>query len=129
MGKSQSKKKEAVASTEATSFSFEVTDFRGGVVYLPPGRWEWKILEVHPDLRGYEEAVKSTALDPDIVFHEEDIQDMEIRATYDLGIGIYSKKYLWVPIKYIAEKGLVVTAYWLPDIKPGKYKKIEWRRK
>jgi hypothetical protein len=129
MAKSPQKKKPSprINSTEASGFSFEATDFEGRIVYLPPGRWEWKIISVHPDLCGYENAVKTTAIDPQIVVFEEDIENIEIHVTYDLGQGKHSNKYLWVPIRYTGDVGKVITAYWLPELKPN-ISRIKWRK-
>lgn len=115
--------------TADVSFSFEGTDYKGRIVSLPAGRWEWKILARHPDLAGYEEAVKSTALDPDVVLQEYDVKHVEIHGTRDLGTGLYSGKILWVPIRFKGERALVITAHWLRKIKPRQYESIVWRRK
>jgi hypothetical protein len=112
-------------STDSAGFSFDGTDFKGRLVYLPAGRWNWKIIVPHPDLIGYENELISTALDPDLVCFEEGLDDIEIHASFDIG---KPKKYLWVPIKYMNDKGLVVTAHWIPRIKE-KVTKIIWRRK
>jgi len=132
MAKSRPGQKQIVDSTADIEFTFEGTDFRGRAVSLLTERWESKILQAHPDLKGYVNAVERTALDPDIVLEEYNIQDVEIHASYDRGTGIYSGKYLWVPIRYKMERGEVLTAYWLRDLKDRKYRKYrisEWRRK
>lgn len=130
MEESQSNKNPNEDDTDIPDFSFEATDFQGRIVYLPPGRWKWKIIEAgaHYDLLGYEKQVMNTAIDPDLVAFEQGTEDIEIHASYDVGTGIYSKKYLWVPIKYVGERGKVITAYWVENIKKS-VKRIIWRKK
>jgi len=128
MARSRQKKprRKSPENTEVSGFSFEDTDYRGRRVYLPPGRWEWKILQPHPDLAGHEEWVRTTATDPDLVAFEEDVEDIEIHASYyDIS---EAKKYLWVPMKYTIEGGKVITAYWVSDIRTT-VARVVWRKK
>jgi len=130
MAKLRQKKNHNDYDTEIPDFSFEATDYKGRIVYLPPGRWKWKIIEAgaHYDLIGYEQQVKNTAIDPDVVAFEHGTESIEIHASYDVGIGIYAKKYLWVPIKYDKNKGKIITAYWVPNIKET-VTDVKWRKK
>ncbi len=134
MGKSQHQKpsrparKSKQKSSKKTGFHFEEICFDGKTVYLPDGRWEWKILGSHPDMAGYEETVRGTAVDPELVAYEPDLEDVRIHASYDVGHGVYAKKYLWVPIRFTGDKGLILTAHWTENIKPGVVR-IECRRK
>ncbi len=128
MEKSQKKKKKVKEnSTDSPGFYFEDTDYEGRTVYLPLGRWENKILIVHPDLAGYENTVRQVAVDPQIVAFEDEIGDLEIHASYDVGKDIYSKKWLWLPIKYKGNVGKILSAHWVTEIKK-KIIKVTWRK-
>lgn len=133
MAKSPGNKKTKETSTTVDLFSFEDVDFKGWTVYLSPGRWESHIIGgPHPDLVGYEQEVKTTALDPDVVGYETpegEPFDTEIRITRGFGRGRYKDLYLWVPIHKVKEKlWKVASAYWVPNIKPDIIRTI-WRKK
>src|SRR5262245_26928876 len=109
------RKKSKPIQTETDGFQFEDTDkVDGRIVYLPPGRWENKILRDHPEMSGYEERVKETALDPDLICYEENAVQEEVRAVFDKSRGLY----VWVPIKLVEfDKWRVKSAYFVREIR------------
>ena len=116
MGRSQRQKpsrpprKSGQKSSKEAGFHFEATCFDGKTVYLSEGRWEWKILGSHPDMEGYEKTVRETAVDAQHVGYESDLEDMRIHASYDVGRGIHAKKYLWLPIRFTGDVGLILNS-------------------
>ena len=99
-----------------------LTDIWGNRVWLTDER-QAHLVE-HPEIRGQEDKVTETLLEPEVVIQSQSDDSIRLFHRFYKGLAI-GDKYLCVVVKYVEGDVFIITAYFTDKVKRGE---ILWKR-